>query len=267
MKARIAVVAFLLSFMLQAIAQSPSARDELNEGVQAYKQGKYEDAIRYFQKSVDLDPKLVNAHLYLATALAQQYIPGLDWPDNTQKANAAIAEYQKVLDIDAKSVNSVKGIAYLDLQMKRFVESKKYYRRAIEICPQNPEAYYSIGVIDWTESYQRRMDLRQSLRLEPEQTLMAVSQCWELRIANEEVVKEGMDMLTQALTLRPDYDDAMAYMNLLYRERADIQCSDPTANNADLKAADKWVDLTMETKKAKVEKRLPGSQSLPQNQP
>jgi len=70
MKSQLVVVAFLLlSFMLPAVAQSPSARDELNEGVQAYKQGKYEDAIRYLQRSADLDPKLVNARLNLATAL------------------------------------------------------------------------------------------------------------------------------------------------------------------------------------------------------
>ena len=34
-------------------------------------------------------------------------------------------------------------------------------------------------------------------------------------------------MLEKALELRPDYDDAMAYMNLMYRERADLQCDDP----------------------------------------
>jgi len=109
-----------------------------------------------------------------------------------------------VLDIDAKSVNGVKGIAYLGLQMKRFDESKRHYPR-VEICPQDPEAYYSIAVIDWTKSYQRRMDLRQNLKLEPEQTLIAASQCWELRGANEELVKEAIDMLTEALKLRPEH--------------------------------------------------------------
>jgi len=75
MKSQVLVVAFLLSFMLAAAAQYRSARDELNEGVQAYRLTKYEDAIQHFQKSVELDPTLVTAHLYLATALAQQYIP------------------------------------------------------------------------------------------------------------------------------------------------------------------------------------------------
>ena len=58
-------------------------------------------------------------------------------------------------------------------------------------------------------------------------------------------------MLTTALSLKPDYDDAMAYMNLLYRERADIQCGDPAAYDADLKSADKWVKVTIDVRKSK----------------
>ena len=33
-------------------------------------------------------------------------------------------------------------------------------------------------------------------------------------------VQEGIDNLNKALQLRPDYDDAMAYMNLMYRRTA-----------------------------------------------
>ena len=54
-------------------------------------------------------------------------------------------------------------------------------------------------------------------------------------------IQEGIDNLNKALQLRPDYDDAMAYMNLMYRERADVQCDDPSARAADLKTADEWV--------------------------
>jgi len=71
--------------------------------------------------------------------------------------------------------------------------------------------------------------------------------------------------MTQALKLRPDYDDAMAYMNLMYRERADVECEDPGARAADLKTADDWVDKTMATKKAKAEKQ-PGAQGITMDQ-
>ena len=58
------------------------ARDQLNKGVQSYKNAKYEEAINHFQQAVSLDPSLLNARLYLATAYAQQYIPGADTEDN-----------------------------------------------------------------------------------------------------------------------------------------------------------------------------------------
>jgi hypothetical protein len=60
--------------------------------------------------------------------------------------------------------------------------------------------------------------------------------------------------MVQAMELRPDYDDAMAYMNLLYRQKAEIDCSDPDAHDSDLRAADHWIDLVLSTRKAKMEK-------------
>ena len=63
------------------------------------------------------------------------------------------------------------------------------------------------------------------------------------------------------MQLRPDYDDAMAYLNLMYRERADLECGDEAAHAADLKTADEWVDKTMATKKAKAEKQ-PGATGI-----
>lgn len=46
----------------------------------------------------------------------------------------------------------------------------------------------------------------------------------------------------------------MAYMNLMYRERADLECDDLAARSRDLKTADEWVDKTLAVKKAKAEK-------------
>lgn len=43
-------------------------------------------------------------------------------------------------------------------------------------------------------------------------------------------------------------------MNLLYRQKADIECN-PAASAADLRTAQDWVDKTMAVKKAKAEKQ------------
>ena len=72
---------FLLVLLLACLAVAPGcdklkARDLLNKGVQAYKSGQYDQAIEDFKNSKALDPGLLNARLYLATAYSSQYIPG-----------------------------------------------------------------------------------------------------------------------------------------------------------------------------------------------
>ena len=250
------------------------ARDQLNKGVTAYKNAKYEEAIDHFQQSVALDPTLINAKMYLATAFAQQYIPGADTPDNNKMAEQAIEQYKQVLDMNSardQKVNSAKGIAYLYLNMKKFDDSKKYYRMAGELDPNDPEPYYSVGVIDWTACYQPRMEERAKLGLKPDENLNSKNKdqkksCEELKIKNMPSIQEGIESLNKAIQLRPDYDDAMAYLNLMYREKADVECDDLNARQEDLKTADHWVDRTLLTKKAKAEKQ-PGAQGITMDQP
>ena len=145
--------------------------------------------------------------------------------------------------------------------MKKFDDAKKYYRMASGLDPNDAEPYYSVAVIDWTEAYQPRMEERAKLGLKPEEPLKDKKVCELLREKGLTNIQEGIDMLTKAIQLRPDYDDAMAYLNLMYRERADVQCDDPAARAADLKMADDWVDKTMAIKKAKAEKQ-PGAQGI-----
>jgi tetratricopeptide (TPR) repeat protein len=230
------------------------ARDQLNKGVQSYKNAKYEDAIAHFQKAVALDPRLLNARLYLATAYAQQYIPGADTPENNQMGQQAIDEYKRVLQMDPHNTNSVKGIASLYFNMKKFEQAKEYHEKAKQLDPNDPEEYYSIAVIDWTQTYAPRQEERAKLGLKSDEPLKDKKVCESLRDRNLPKVDEGMQNLQKALQLRPDYDDAMAYLNLLYREKADLECGNPEARSADLKIADDWQDKTMATRKMKAEK-------------
>jgi tetratricopeptide (TPR) repeat protein len=250
------------------------ARDQLNKGVQAYKNAKYEEAISHFQQAVEYDPSLLNARLYLATAYAQQYIPGADTPENNRMAEQAIDEFKKVLDMHPgrdQEVSSLKGIASLYFNMKKLDMAKQYHQQVAQRDPNDPETYYSIGVIDWTEAYQPRMEERAKLGLKPDEPLNAKDKeqkkvCAQLKEKNWPAIQDGIDSLNKALQLRPDYDDAMAYMNLMYREKADVECDDPAARAADLKEADTWVDKTMATKKAKAEKQ-PGATGIVTEQP
>src|ERR1017187_8452264 len=73
------------------------ARDNLNKGVQAFKNAKYADAAQFFTKSIELDPTFETAKLYLATAYMNQYIPGANSPENNEMAQKALDAFLDVL--------------------------------------------------------------------------------------------------------------------------------------------------------------------------
>src|SRR6478736_4044250 len=86
----LAFVAVVLTLLSATACSKLRARDQLNKGVQAYKNARYEEAIERFKNAVALDPGLINARLYLATAYANQYVPGADTPENNKNAEQAI---------------------------------------------------------------------------------------------------------------------------------------------------------------------------------
>jgi tetratricopeptide (TPR) repeat protein len=252
-----AVFAVLTALLMLAGCNKLKARDQLNKGVQAYKGANYEEAIERFKNAVDLDPDLKVAKLYLATAYAQQYVPGVDAPDNVKMAKQAIDEYQKVLQNDPSSVNSLKGIAFLYMQMKDFDNAREYYKKAIALDPNDPEIYYSVGVIDWSQSYKDAADLKSKNDMKVDDELKGKGDqklCQQLSKKDGPVIDEGLKMLQQAVDKRQDYDDAMAYMNLLYRRKANDMTCDDAQQRAELKkTADEWSDKAMAARKKKAE--------------
>jgi len=264
----------ILALLLVPIAHGQSYHEELNLGAAAYKNSHYEEAIQHFRKATELDPSQMVAHMYLATAYASEYIPGVDSPDNMQVAEQAIEQYGMVFNSDAPGstkLNAAKGMAYLYLNMKKWQEARDCYQKASGFDANDPEPYYSIAVTDWTQPYQPRMEARSQLNLRPEEHLDSSipaqkKLCEDLRSKNSALIEDGITNLKEAIRLRPDYDDAMAYLNLMYRERADLECDDPVARERDLKRADDWVDKTLAVKKAKAEKSNGQSSTVPNPQ-
>ncbi len=237
--------------LLSTGCQKLKARDELNKGVAEYKAMNYPMAVSHFKEAIELDPTLINARLYLATAYANQYVPGSESDDNVQNAEQAIETFQMVLSEDPANVGSVSGIASLYFQMKRLDDAKDFYQKQIELDPTNPDPYYSVGVINWTKTYQPRMELKNELGIAPPDPITDADRRRELAELNLPLVEEGLEHLNEAMNLREDYDDAMAYVNLLYRERADLQESGELREE-DLQQADSWMEKSLEIKKARV---------------
>jgi tetratricopeptide (TPR) repeat protein len=236
------------------------ARTELNRGVDAFKGGRYDEAASAFQRAKKLDPQLLNARLYLATTYASQYIPGAPSEENLRNGKQSVEEFRGVLTLDPGNLSAIDGIGSILFQMagtpykpEMFLESKSFHLRHIQLKPEDPEPYYWVGVIDWTAAFRANSSIRQKYNLEhfaaqikdnkpfPEHLRLPYVREYGL------MIDEGIEFLQKAIALRPDYDDAMAYLNLLYRRKADTVASE-TERAQLLKIADGLIDQVMEIK-------------------
>ena len=234
------------------------ARNELNKGVQAFSAGEFDTAAERFETAMELDPELTDARNYLAYANMQQF----NLTGNEAKAEEAVAGFKRVLEEDPNNALAVGLLASMYFERKDFDESEKWHRRRIEILkeqasktegkvdPLAAESYYSIGVMKWTQSYEPRMKVRAELGMKPEDPgpINDEEKRKEVAATVLPIIEEGIEALNNALELNPNYADAMAYLNLLNRERADFADS-PEEYEEYVAKADKWVETTLATKR------------------
>jgi tetratricopeptide (TPR) repeat protein len=267
---RTAAVAALLILVVGASGCNKlKARDLLNKGVTAFKNGQSDAAIEDFKQAKEADPDLLNARLYLATAYASLYIPGAPSQENMARGNQAIAEFKEVLDKDPNNIPAIDGIGSILFQMggqpfdpKKFEESKSYHQKHIQLKPEDPEPYYWMGVIDWTLAFRANGEMRMDYNKNNIRKQVKDTDPLPGAIRSEyaskygPLIDEGITDLQKAISIKPDYDDAMAYLNLLYRRKADMVES-KEEREALLKQADDLVDKVKEIKQKRSEQPQP----------
>jgi len=266
MKSKIIILGIGLLLVFGTGCDKLRSRDKINRGIAAYKGAKYADAVELFKQAVALDGGNINGRLYLATAYMSQYIPGAESPENLQLAKQAKEEFNRVLEAhpnDATALASLASLSYqqaqgmpdLDGKLKKLDEAKEWYVKLITADPQNKEGFYSLAVIDWVKWYAAWMKARNDLGMKPEESgpLKDKKVKAELKDKYSSVIEDGIKNLEQALKIDPNYDDAMAYMNLLIRERADLD-DNPDQYKKDVEVADNWVQKALDTKKMKAAK-------------
>jgi tetratricopeptide (TPR) repeat protein len=232
------------------------ASAELNAGVRAFKNAQYPLAVSHFKAATEADEDCTIARLYLGTAYMQQYIPGADSPENLQMATTAREQFEAVLEQQPENELAMASIASLGFNQKNFDEAETWYKRLTLVNPKNKEAFYTMGVIAWTRALQPIMDARQKLGMKPDDPAPIKDDVvrQEVRAKVLTVVQGGMDNLEHALAVDAEYDDAMAYMNLLWRQKADLEDS-PEEARADLAKANEWFLKVINIRKAKAERK------------
>jgi len=245
------------------------ARDLLNKGVAAFKNAQFDAAVEDFKQAEELDPELLNARLYLATAYASQYIPGAPSDENMRHGQEAIQEYRNVLEKAPDNLSAIDGLASIEYQMagqpfdaKKFEESKQYHQKHIALRPNDPQPYYSIGVIDWALAYRGNTEMRADYNKAHINKQVRDTEPLPPDVRKQytekyqALVDDGIASLKKAIELKPDYDDAMTYLNLLYRRKADMVES-TAERDALTKQADDLLDKVKEIKQKRAEQPTP----------
>jgi len=212
--------------------------------------------VELFEKAVQLDPNFPTARLYLAMAYYMQYIPGAESPENQQMADHALEQFQKVLAQEPKNDVATQSIASIYFNEKKWDDAEQWYKKATELNPKNREGFYTLGVIAWTRWYKPWAEARAKLGMKPEDPGPIKDKKVREGLKSQylPVINAGLDNLQKALEVDKEYDDAMAYVNLLIRERADLDDS-ADEYKKDVETADNWVQKAMQTKKIKAERK------------
>jgi Tfp pilus assembly protein PilF len=254
-KSILLVSAAALALLASGCTQLRS-RSQINEGVNAFKNAQFPQAVEHFKTAVELEPDFANARLYLAVAYMQQYVPGAESPDNMKMADQALAEFKKVLEKDPNNKTAAAYIATLMLNEKRWDEAEQWYQKVVQLDPKNADAYYSLGFIAWSKwypAYANAMhDAKQALDSNfpiKDKKIKA-----DLKAKWEPVIQAGLDNLDKCLQIDPLYADAMAYENLLIRERAYL-LDDQAEFDKQIATANGWIDKAMVAKRTLAEKK------------
>jgi len=240
------------------------ARDNLNRGVQSFKATKFSDAVEYFKKAVDLDPNFPTARLYLATAYMSQYIPGADSPENKQFAQSALDQFNKVLAVNPSDLLATQSIASIYYNQKDWDKAEEWNKKVVGLDPNNKEAFYIMGVIPWTRFLTVDRQARVDMKMKPEDAgpLKDKKVRAELKEKWMPILDDGIKAEQAALKADPDYENAMAYMNLLIRYRADL-LDTPAEYKKAIDVADDWVQKSLTTQKKNAEKKANAGNSVP----
>jgi tetratricopeptide (TPR) repeat protein len=177
----------------------------------------------------------------------------------------AIDGFNEVLKEHPNDITSLEQIANLYMDLDQFEKSKEWNQKVLAADPKNAQAAYTIGVIDWREAYKNSVGVLKASNLTDDgkgNAKLPKQYCESLKQENTDLVNNGIEFLQKALDINPSYDDAMSYMNLIYRQKANLACGDTKQRVADVQTADSWAAKQLATRRANEMKQNKGNEGI-----
>jgi beta-lactamase regulating signal transducer with metallopeptidase domain len=255
--------AMAVGMALTARAQSASD-PSMKAGRDAYNRGDYAAAIRNFDAAAARDSGNLEARNWLANSLLRIWAPD---PRKDAAGAPALARarslYLEVLTRDNANAMATEGMMRATLSGYQFAEARNWAVRLTQVDPKNKNACYILGFLDWRAAYPEWLAARSAAGME-------VTDLWirdaaartSLRARVLPGIDEGVEMLRKAVDLDPEYADAMAYLNLMYRMKADLEDTPAQALEM-IRTADTWVEKALAAKKAELREGKPANAPAP----
>ncbi len=220
---------------------SPNGPDELAQGVALYQDSQLTAATKHLEKAAQNDPQSVKAWLYLGSAYAQQITPADLSQKDCPRCVQAREAFEHVVKIDAVNKVALAGLGVVAFLLKDPDQARGFEEKRWNLDPADAQAALSLGFLDWMLCYNHDFQLRQQLGMANSQQPLPESARAELETQNSKLVEEGMNALSKALELQPGDRDVFVWLNMMYRQKAEIE-HDGEARANDLKSADSFLD-------------------------
>lgn len=205
------------------------AKNELNEGARSYKSGKFAEAQAHFERALELDPSQKNAPIFIARSIHAQFKPGVEAPENVDKANRAIAAYQKVLSEDPNNDDAYNAVAFLYGAINEDDKQREWIsRRAnLEGVPneKRAEAYTVLASKEWDCSFKitEQRENQQTVMKDGKALLQFKKPKEQADFdAAQQCVNKGLELVEKAISLNPESESAWSYKTNLLREAAKL---------------------------------------------
>lgn len=171
-------------------------------------------------------------------------------PADTQRQSETHQALLDVLARDSGNQEALNGMMTYSMLVKQPMEGRQWALKMVALYPKEKTSYYCVGFSDWSAVYPPVTAARTAAGLARDSyaILPDAGTRQGLRAQYAPLIDEGMQMLNKAIEMDPQYVDAMAYLNLMYRLKAYV--AETTAEAATATAvADEWVGKALAAKK------------------
>lgn len=149
-------IIFILPILIVAVIFAVSSCKKLNinqlkanhhftKANNHFTESKYRLAIDEYEKALEFNPDLTLAYRFLGESYKNQYSAGDEDPENLEKAEKAIENLNRALEMDPTNIQIVHSLGDMYDRMQKFDDAEGMFLRVLDLDPTNMENYYVVA--------------------------------------------------------------------------------------------------------------------------